>query len=158
MIRLEIRASRPTPHKGRDRTQGRPDEEQATLVRTYFLEKLLEYNERTRGDILATVDGALFQLNREPFRQLLDSPKGCSFFPESVPDKGAVIVIDIPASTHGAVGRMISICFKRLFKEAFKRRKAPGDHVRPVLHFCDEAQTYLTKDDALRRPCRTGMF
>lgn len=126
------------------------------IVSGYWLHAFPSMNERTRGDILATVEGALFQLNRSPVRQLLDSPDGCSFFPEML-EQGAVIVIDCPTSVHGAVGRMLTICFKRLAKEMMRRRTVQGDSTRPILNFCDECQTYVTRDDAeFQQVCRSN--
>lgn len=117
------------------------------IVARYFLENFPHMNPRTRGDVLATVESALFQLNREPVRQLLDSPNAMSFVPEQV-ESGMVLVIDCPVSIHGPVGRMLTICFKRLVKEMLRRRVLKGDQTRPVLFFADECQTYCTKDDA----------
>jgi hypothetical protein len=126
------------------------------LVGGYFLDTFPGMNERTRGDILATIESALFQLNREPVRQLFDSPQGCSFFPEEI-ESGAVLVIDCPASIYGPVGRMLTICFKRLVKEMLRRRVLSGDATRPVLNFCDECQTYVTRDDAdFQQVCRSN--
>lgn len=116
-------------------------------VGTYFTQTLPNMNERTRGDVLATIESALFQLSREPVRDLLDDPRGCSFLPESL-DDGAVLLVDCPASVHGHVGRMLSICFKRLVKESLRRRTVRGDLTRPVMLCSDECQTYCTRDDA----------
>lgn len=133
-------------------------------VASYFTQTLPHMNERTRGDVLATIQSALFQLSRDPVRELLDAsgPRanhfryGCSFVPESL-DDGAVLIIDCPASVHGPLGRMLSICFKRLVKEALRRRQVRGDLTRPILQFCDECQTYATRDDAdFQQVCRSN--
>jgi TraM recognition site of TraD and TraG len=127
-------------------------------VSRYFLVTFPNMNERTRGDVLATCDSALFELTREPFRQLLDAPpeRGCSFVPEMLED-GAVLVIDCPVSVHGPVGRMLTICFKRLVKDMLRRRMVRGETTRPILNFCDECQTYVTRDDAdFQQVCRSN--
>ncbi len=127
--------------RAHDRVRGPAQTRLFEVVSSYFLETVPNMNERTRGDIIATIDSALFQLNRDPVRDLLDSPEGCDFVPEMLED-GAVLVIDCPASVYGPVGRMFTICFKRLAKEAMRRRQVRGDATRPILNVADEAQTY----------------
>ncbi len=126
------------------------------LATEYFLGTLPNMNDRTRGDVISTIQAGLFQLNREPVRDLLDSPKGCSFLPEWL-DHGLILVIDCPPAVYGTVGRMLTIAFKRIAKDALRRRVMDGDFTRPVLNFADEAQTYVTRDDAaFQQVCRSN--
>lgn len=126
------------------------------VVSRYFLHGFPSMNERTRGDVISTVEASLFQLNRQPFRTLLDSPRGCSFVPEML-DAGAVLLIDCPPGVHGPVGQMLTTAFKRVVKEHLRRRAARGDQTRPVMQFADECQTFVTRDDAdFQQVCRSG--
>ncbi|MFN0011718.1 MAG: type IV secretory system conjugative DNA transfer family protein [Phycisphaerales bacterium] len=138
------------------RTRDTGQERLFEVVSSYCLVTVPNMNERTRGDVFATVESALFQLNRDPVRDLLDSPDGCDFVPEMLED-AAVLVIDCPVSVYGPVGRMLTICFKRLVKEMARRRVSQGDATRPILSFADEAQTYATRDDAdFQQVCRSN--
>jgi hypothetical protein len=137
-------------------TEGKSNRELYDTVSGYFLESFVNMSDRTRGDVLATIDATLFQLGRDPVRQLLDSPKGCSFVPEML-ESGAVIVIDCPVGIYGPVGRMITIAFKRLVKDFMRRRVIRGDASRPILNFADEAQAYVTREDAdFQQVCRSN--
>lgn len=116
-------------------------------VSGYFLHTLPNMNERTIGDILATLDTGLFHLSRDPMRELLDSDQGMTFVPEMLRE-GAVIVIDCPVSVYGSMGRMATIAFKRIIKDYLRRRVIHGDSTRPIMFYCDECQAYISDDDA----------
>lgn len=126
------------------------------IVSRYFLHGFPNMNERTRGDVISTVEASLFQLNRQPFRTLLDSSRGCSFVPELL-DAGAVLLIDCPPGVHGPVGQMLTTAFKRVIKDHLRRRAVAGAETRPVMQFADECQTFVTRDDAdFQQVCRSG--
>lgn len=128
----------------------------ADKVGRFFLQTWSRYDSRTRGNILATLESALFELSRDPVRTLIDSPHGCSFVPEMI-EQGAVYFVDCPSSVHGTVGRRLTIAFKRIFKDMLRRRTPDGDRARPVLVYSDEAQLYVTRDDAdFQQTCRSG--
>ncbi|MCC6970569.1 MAG: TraM recognition domain-containing protein [Phycisphaerales bacterium] len=139
-----------------ERASTHEDHELCEEFTSFFIRSLPEFNERTRGDIFATIDAALFQLTREPVRTLLDSPAGCDFVPDEL-EHGAVWIIDCPVSVYGAVGRLVTMTFKRIVKDYFARRPLRGDATRPILHFCDECQTYVSRHDAeFQQVCRSN--
>ncbi len=126
------------------------------IATEYFLGTLPNMNDRSRGDVISTIQAGLFQLNRDPVRNLLDSPEGCSFMPEWL-ERGLVLVVDCSPAVYGTVGRMLTIAFKRIVKQMLRRRVIEGEWTRPVLNFADEAQTYVTRDDAdFQQVCRSN--
>lgn len=122
----------------------------------YWLETYVHQNERTRGDITATIDAALFQLGRAPIRDLLDAEAGCSFVPE-VLEQGAILIVDCPPSVWGPAGKMVTIVLKRLIKDMIRRRVVAGNTTRPIMLYLDECQTFVTRDDAeFQQICRSN--
>lgn len=133
--------------KARENARTPAEQRFLDVVGNYWLVSFPNSNERSRGDTLATIESGLFQLSRDPFRDLLDSPNGCSFLPDCLSD-GGVILVDCPVGVHGVVGKMLTIAFKRLCKEYLRRRPVFGDATRPVLFMSDECQCYCTREDA----------
>jgi hypothetical protein len=114
-------------------------------VTDYWLGQFPTMNERTRGDIIATLTSVIFRFTEPPFKELMASTQGSSFIPEQV-TAGYVIVLDCPVVTYQQAGRLFQIAFKHLVQQAVLRRPA-ADTTRPVAIVADEAQNFATHAD-----------
>jgi hypothetical protein len=113
----------------------------------YFLDTMPHMSDRTQGDVLSSITAEVFQLSRSPFRELLDSPRGCNFTPDMLND-GAILLYDCTIAEWGPIGKALMQFQKSINQHYLRRRPAKGDHIRPVLLFGDEGQQYVTRDDA----------
>lgn len=119
----------------------------------YFLREFPTMNERTRGDVVATLTAVVFRFTEEPFAQLIASPKGNSYIPELV-DTGKLLILDAPVIRYQQAGRLYQIAIKHLTQQAILRRPS-RDTTRPVVIFADEAQNFATHADyAYQAVCR----
>jgi type IV secretory pathway TraG/TraD family ATPase VirD4 len=69
--------------------------------------------------------------------------------PEAAFD-GKIIIIDLPVQEYRLAGRVAALAWKYCFQVAVMRRPpaAPGTHHRPVFLWADEAQNFITDQDA----------
>jgi hypothetical protein len=119
----------------------------------YWLSQYPGMNERTRGDVIATLTSVIFRFTEPPFRDLIASSKGNSYIPELV-DAGKVMILDCPVINYQQAGRLFQIAIKHLTQQAVLRR-VPSDTTRPVAIIADEAQNFATHADyAYQAICR----
>lgn len=64
-----------------------------------------------------------------------------------ITQRGAVLIIDLPVLTHGDFGRFAQVLWKYCWQRSVERRTVtPGS--RPVFLWADEAQQFVTTEDA----------
>jgi hypothetical protein len=100
---------------------------------------------RTRGNILATVQGTLHTMNTAIFRQMC-----CSEQPNCSPDdilNGKSILVNFAPSAWGAAGTLISAGWKLLMQLAILERKATEESPFVVI-WCDEAPLFVSNYDS----------
>lgn len=101
-----------------------------------------QMDERTRGNVQSTCSGILRPLSRGPFKTMFS---GDSTFTPSDTHYGWVVILDLPVKRFGDVGRLAQVIIKMLWQRATESR---GDAGRPVFLWADEAQYFLTPEDA----------
>jgi hypothetical protein len=100
---------------------------------------------KTRGNILAGVQGSLFVMNSGMVREMCSGVTNCS--PADVL-AGKWILVNFPPSAWGATGLLISTGWKQLVELAILERKANDDSAFCVI-WCDEAHAVTTVFDAV---------
>lgn len=119
----------------------------------YWLRQYPTMNERTRGDVVATLTAVVFRFMEQPFRDLIASERGSTFIPEMV-DAGKIMILDCPVIRYQQAGRLFQIAMKHLTQQAILRRPN-RDTTRPVAIIADEAQNFATHADyAYQAVCR----
>jgi TraM recognition site of TraD and TraG len=104
------------------------------LAARYFLRKLPEMPNDTRGSILATYSVMADVLLRGHMADLFDGET--TFFPEMCFD-GAIIVLDLPTKVYGQAGLLVQSAFTYLWQLACEQRDVKKNP-RPVFWFSDE--------------------
>lgn len=117
----------------------------AMQAAAYWTQRFPGYNERTRGDIIATFSGIADRLLRGLAWQLLCNE--ITIYPEVAFD-GYIIVLDLSVQEYGKLGRTIQGIWKYMFQQAVLRRNV-REHPLPVFLWCDEAQHFISPFDYL---------
>jgi len=100
---------------------------------------------RTRGNILAGIQGTMHVMNTGIVREMTSGETNCS--PQDVL-AGKWVLVNFPPSTWGQADLLISIGWKHLVELAILERKAgPDSHFCVV--WCDEAPAVTTPFDAV---------
>jgi hypothetical protein len=118
---------------------------EAKDLRDYWLHEYTISNERTRGDVIATLSSVIFRFTEPPVRDLVASDQENTYIPEMV-DVGRILILDCPVLLYHQAGRLYQIVMKLLVQKAVLRRAA-ADTTRPVVIFADEAQNFATHAD-----------
>ena len=110
---------------------------------------------KTRGNILAGVQGTLHTLNSGIVREMCSGETNCS--PADVL-AGKWVLVNFPPSTWGASGLLISVGWKLLVQLAVLERHAT-DKDPFVTIWCDEAHQFVVpgSDSAFLAQCRSHM-
>lgn len=138
------RLLRQAQDRGSTRVRGQGD---------YWLREFPSMNERTRGDVIATLTTVIYRFTEQPIRDLIASSQGSTYIPDSV-DAGRIMILDCPIVSYLQAGRLFQIAIKLLVQQAIVRRMA-ADTTRPVAIFADEAQNFATHSDyAYQAICR----
>lgn len=111
----------------------------------YWLRGFPTMSDRTRGDVIATLNSVIFRFTEPPFDELIASESASTFIPELV-DLGRILILDCPVVTYQLAGRLFQIAIKHLVQQAVLRR-GRSDRTRPVVIFADEAQNFATHAD-----------
>ena len=99
---------------------------------------------KTRGNILAGVQGTLHTMNTGIVKEMVSSETNCS--PADVL-KGKWILVNFPPSAWGAAGLLISVGWKQLMELAILERQAEEDSPFVTI-WCDEAHQFVTNYDS----------
>jgi len=123
------------------------------LVADYFLHEFPALSEKTRSVVVSTFTSMIDVLNRGLLRTLFCGETNVT--PDLV-EQGKIIVLALPVKEFGFVGQVAQVLFKAAFQRAIERRdlaKSP----RPGFLWADEAQHFVTSDDALfQTTCRSA--
>ncbi len=122
-----------------------PDARLFKFVDGYFIDEFIPLSEKTRSIIQVSVSVFMFSLLREPFYSLFCKNLS-TVTPESCFD-GKIVIINLPVKLYQKVGRDIQMAAKLLFVKSWERRDV-NLQPRPCFLFVDEAQTFLTENDA----------
>lgn len=114
----------------------------------YWLKEFAVLSDKTRSIITLCMAMLARPFVTRPLRKLFSSDTNIA--PEAAFD-GKIIVVDLPVQEFKLAGRFANLVIKYCFQAAVLRRSpptAPGQYVRPVFLYADEAQYFITKGDA----------
>ena len=111
----------------------------------YWMQQFAALADRTRSSVVATFTSVADSLNHGIAWELFGTET--NVVPEVTYKHGAIIILDLPLQEYFAVGRLCQSLFKYLFQRAMLQRDVEL-HPRPVFLWCDEAQNFLSADDA----------
>jgi hypothetical protein len=107
---------------------------------------------KTRGNILAGVQGTLHTMNTGIVREMVSGETNCS--PQEVLH-GKWVLVNFPPSTWGAAGLLISTGWKQLMELVILERQA-AERSSFVTIWCDEAHQFVTNfDSSFIAQCRS---
>jgi hypothetical protein len=130
---------------GRAMLEAVPDARLFKFINGYFVDELIPLSEKTRSIIQVSVSAFMSRLLREPFYTLFCKQLS-TITPEDCFD-GKIVLINLPVKRYHKVGRDIQMAVKLLFVRSWEQRDV-NTYPRPCFLFVDEAQTFLTENDA----------
>ncbi|MCB9918576.1 MAG: type IV secretory system conjugative DNA transfer family protein [Planctomycetes bacterium] len=123
------------------------------MVTDYFCLEYPSLSDRTRSTIVTTFTSLTQTLARGLLRQLFCTDTNVT--PEVVAE-GKVLVIDLPVLGFNETGQLAQLIFKQCFQRAIERRKVT-EETRPICLYMDEAQYFVTSQDArFASTCRSA--
>lgn len=135
------------------RAKTRMQERDLEVVASYWLQEFPALSPKTRSVIVSSFTAMSDVLNRGLLRDLLCSET--TITPDAVLE-GKVILLDLPLKEFGEVGLMAQTILKHCFQRALERRDVTR-HPRPVFLWADEAQHFITSEDAMfQTTCRSA--
>ncbi len=111
-------------------------------LESYYFSEFPSIAERTRSIFEAGVYGMLDPLSRGALYWIFG--RGTNVTPEDC-ERGKIVVLNTPSSTHGPIGAISQTLFKIAFQKCIQQRT--GDSNLPVFLFCDEFQSSITESD-----------
>lgn len=120
----------------------------------YWLNDFPSLSDRTRSVVVSSFTAKAAGLLRYPLRELLcgTTSTAVSALPE-VTHRGKIVILNLPVKLYGEVGRFAQTIWKTVWQRATERRvgqlAAEWPAQRPVFLWADEAQYFLTREDAL---------
>ena len=120
-----------------------PEREDAKRLIQFWRKSYIAIPEKTRGNVLTTLETELDPLLSGRMRRLFCSDT--SIVPELTHD-GAVIVLDFPIKEYGDGAVMAQQIVKYAWQRATERRRVHA-RTRPVFLFADECQFFLSAYD-----------
>jgi hypothetical protein len=107
---------------------------------------------KTRGNILAGVQGVMHTMNTGIVREMVSNEANCS--PQDVLD-GRWLLVNFPPSVWGAAGQLICAGWKQIMELAILERQADKDSPFVTI-WCDEAHQFVTNyDSSFIAQCRS---
>jgi type IV secretory pathway TraG/TraD family ATPase VirD4 len=123
------------------------------IVVDFFCVEWPALSEKTRSVIQSTFTGMMDPFNRGVPHELLCGETNIT--PEAI-EHGAIVVIDLPVKEFGEVGQFAQVLWKLAFQRSIERRNL-ATNGRPVLLWADEAQYFMTSNDAqFQTTCRAA--
>lgn len=113
-------------------------------ISDYFLREVPRMNDRTRGDVVATLTSLINPFLTGYLRELFCTTT--NVVPEMT-HEGAILVIDLSIKEHAEAGILAQHIFKYLWQRATERRAKAGDATRPVFLWADECQFFVSEYD-----------
>lgn len=133
-----------TMHKARTAPVHSLPDTQFRMIFNYFVHVLAQPDQRTSGNIVATLSARLHPFMKGKLHELFCTTTNT--VPE-LTDEGAVLVIDLPVKEYGEAGVLAAQIWKYLWQRACGRRKVTR-RTRPVFVWADECQFFLSPHDA----------
>lgn len=123
------------------------------LVADYWTLEWPNLSEKTRSIVLSCFTSLADALNRGVLRDLFCGETNIT--PDEI-ENGRIILIDMPVKEFGQVGRLAQILWKTAVQRSIERRDVRNSP-RPVFLFMDEAQHFVSSQDALfQTTCRAS--
>lgn len=129
------------------------------ITAQYWMRQFASLAPETRSSIVATFTAKVAPMLRSPLRELLTSGSDAAASPDVTlnvdPKTGRskVVLLNLPVKLYGEAGRVAQVMYKAAWQRAADRRAAglSGSNSRacPAFLFADEAQFFLTSEDAL---------
>jgi len=113
------------------------------LTENYWLQTYPGISGRTRGVIVSSFTALVSGMLRSPMRELFC---GDSNIDPTACERGAILVIDLPAKLYGAVGVFAQVLWKASFQNALEKRDVSKSPI-PVFCWADECHFFLSSSD-----------
>lgn len=114
----------------------------------YFVEEFPSLASRTRSIVVSSVLSKLTALLRSPLRELFSGEGESEQATPELTHRGKVIIVNLPVKVFGETGRFAQKIIKLVWQRATERRVV-GIDTQPVFLWADEAQYFITPEDAL---------
>ena len=115
---------------------------------TFWTQDFPSLAEETRSSIMLNFVVMIRNLVTRPLRKLFSSDTNVK--PEDT-FSGRIIIVNLPVQEYGMAGKIANLLWKSCFQKAVLRRMPPtipGQFLRPVFLWADEAQHFITKQDS----------
>lgn len=116
---------------------------QFRMVFNYFVHVLAQPDQKTSGNIIATLSARLSPLLKGKLHDLFATTT--NLVPE-LTHEGAIIVVDLPVKEWAEAGVLAAHIWKYLWQRATERRRV-NRRTRPVFCWADECQFFLSPYD-----------
>jgi len=124
----------------------------------FWLDRFPSLHERPRSVITSSFTGKATDLTRRPLGDLLsgETTKGDFDASPRVTFEGKILILDFPIKKYKEVGRFAQVLYKTIWQDAVESptrwlngKSFDPDKDCPVFLWVDEAQHFVTKEDAL---------
>lgn len=115
-------------------------------TRNYWFSDFVNFDPKTRSNVLCVLTSKTSGLARSPFRRLFSSETTVTPEDTFAEKNPKILILDLPYKKFGETGRFAQLLFKRVWQRAVEKRGNVGG---PVFLWADEAQYFATKEDAL---------
>ncbi|MEN1704590.1 MAG: TraM recognition domain-containing protein [Planctomycetota bacterium] len=112
----------------------------------YWFVEFLQMPDRTRGSVTAMFSSIADGFLRGELHELFCTET--TVRPEDTFD-GAVLVLDLPQKVYTELALIAQTAIKLVWQRAVESRSTAGDATRPVFLWADEAQEFVTPQDAV---------
>lgn len=133
-----------TMHKAHTAPAHTLPEAQLRMVFNYFVHVLAQPDQKTSGNIIATLSARLSPFLKGKLHELFCTTT--NLVPE-LTHEGAIIVVDLSVKEWAEAGVLAQHIWKYLWQRATERRRVNG-RTRPVFVWADECQFFLSPYDA----------
>lgn len=130
--------------KAKERTLPAAQASDLEMVCRYWLNDFPGLAEKTRSIVVNMFTGMAESFLRHPFKRLFCEKT--TIRPEDTFD-GRIIILDLPVKEYNELGKYAQVLFKFIWQRAVERRDLQ-QYPRPVFLWADEAQFFVTSEDA----------
>ncbi len=133
-----------TLHRAHKMREQSPDAARAMVQHSaYWLREIAGLGDKTRGNIITTLTSSIYPFLSGQLNQLFCTDT--TILPEYA-RQGLIIVLDLPARSHGTAGVVAQQIFKLLFQLSMESEHVT-DRTRPVMIWADECQFFMNSHD-----------
>jgi len=130
---------------GMKKTIGTEREADFDHAALYWLKEYPSLADRTRSVVLTSFTSMADCFLRGKLRELFCTTT--NLVPEDT-HEGKIVILDLPIKQWAELGRFAQVLFKFLWQQAAERRNIE-ENPRPIFLWADEAQFFVTRQDAL---------